>query len=184
MGDLHESVSTHGLPLFPDRRDQAQTPFSPLVGPTLRSSHFLDNSHNAVGGYSNKGGRAPGHKTLKAWEDTDDSFRQVAHDLRPACNNRFDRVNREGARPLLLRFLRAEATMHETTIRHVTISANNSIIGPRMRDHCCAPTIRTIWKETKPQLLFRGDSRIYFTRILYPLFYHSRNADRNSWTTC
>lgn len=75
MGDLHESVSTHGLPLFPDRRDQAQTPFSPLVGPTLRSSHFLDNSHNAVGGYSNKGGRAPaGHKTLKAWEDTTTRF--------------------------------------------------------------------------------------------------------------
>lgn len=54
---------------FPIVRDQ-ENPLQPPRGTHLRSSHFLDNSHNAVGGYSNKGGRAPGHKTLKAWDTT------------------------------------------------------------------------------------------------------------------
>lgn len=49
------------------------TPLGPPRGSRWHSSHFLDNSHNAVGGYSNKGGTAPGHKTLKAADGRDSS---------------------------------------------------------------------------------------------------------------
>lgn len=48
-------------------------PSSPSWEPRWHSSHFLDNSRNAVGGYSNKGGTAPGHKTLKAADGRDSS---------------------------------------------------------------------------------------------------------------
>jgi len=48
-------------------------PSNPSWEPRWHSSHFLDNSHNAVGGYSNKGGTAPGYKTLKATDGRDSS---------------------------------------------------------------------------------------------------------------
>lgn len=54
-------------------------PSSPSWEPRWHSSHFLDNSHNAVGGYSNKGGTAPGYKTLKATDGRDSSGCATIH---------------------------------------------------------------------------------------------------------
>lgn len=50
-------------------------------GSRWHSSHFLDNSHNAVGGYSNKGGTAPEHKTLKAADGRDSSGCATIHEF-------------------------------------------------------------------------------------------------------
>lgn len=50
-------------------------------GSRWHSSHFLDNSHNAVGGYSNKGGTALGHKTLKAANGRDSSGCSTIHEF-------------------------------------------------------------------------------------------------------
>lgn len=49
-------------------------------GSRWHSSHFLDNSHNAVGGYSNKGGTALGHKTTESGERP--RFVRLLHDSR------------------------------------------------------------------------------------------------------
>lgn len=54
-------------------------PSNPSWEPRWHSSHFLDNSHNAVGGYSNKGGTAPGYKTLKATDGRDSSGCATIH---------------------------------------------------------------------------------------------------------
>lgn len=54
-------------------------PWDPSWEPRWHSSHFLDNSHNAVGGYSNKGGTAPGYKTLKATDGRDSSGCATIH---------------------------------------------------------------------------------------------------------
>lgn len=58
---------------------RSNPPSNPSWEPRWHSSHFLDNSHNAVGGYSNKGGTAPGYKTLKATDGRDSSGCATIH---------------------------------------------------------------------------------------------------------
>lgn len=73
-------------------------PFSLLSSsswePRWHSSHFLDNSHNAVGGYSNKGGTAPGYKTLKATDDRDSSGCATIHGFARIETNKGRRESR------------------------------------------------------------------------------------------
>lgn len=68
-------------------------------GSRWHSSHFLDNSHNAVGGYSNKGGTALGHKTLKAANGRDSSGCSTIHEFARIETNKGCRERADGAQP-------------------------------------------------------------------------------------
>lgn len=77
MGKTRERLINPGFLL--SLAVEATPPSNPSWEPRWHSSHFLDNSHNAVGGYSNKGGTAPGYKTLKATDGRDSSGCATIH---------------------------------------------------------------------------------------------------------
>lgn len=102
-------------------------PSSPSWEPRWHSSHFLDNSHNAVGGYSNKGGTAPGYKTLKATDGRDSSGCATIHgfariETNKGCAGRASR-----------RHFRAGFTY---SFRFVTWHAGMRDNYSKMRAHC------------------------------------------------